>query len=219
MSTEITNDLYLSSYSKPVKQTGNSNLGKDAFLQLLITQLQNQDPTNPMEDRDFIAQMAQFSSLEQMQNMTKAVELLAESQKQAQLTTYSTFIGKEVQWHEVTDKLDEKNKPIVIEGKGIIRTVKYAEDGALFLLDSGKEISSGNISAILGDVATKSSTSTTESPIVQASALIGKKVSYVEGTTEVQAKVVSVSNKDGVISYNLDNDAKVTGTQLTIISE
>ncbi|NBG87569.1 flagellar hook capping protein [Isachenkonia alkalipeptolytica] len=45
------------------------DLDKDAFLQLLTTQLSNQDPLNPTEDREFIAQMAQFSSLEQMQNL------------------------------------------------------------------------------------------------------------------------------------------------------
>lgn len=45
-------------------------LGKDDFLRLLITQLTHQDPMNPVDDKEFIAQMAQFSALEQMQNMS-----------------------------------------------------------------------------------------------------------------------------------------------------
>ena len=64
-------------------------LGKDDFLKLLIAQLSHQDPTQPLQDREFVAQMAQFSTLEQMTNMTgelsKVLGLLARSQAVALL--------------------------------------------------------------------------------------------------------------------------------------
>ena len=52
-----------------VTRNPNSQLDKNAFLQLLITQMRYQDPLNPVDDKEFLAQMAQFSALEQMQNM------------------------------------------------------------------------------------------------------------------------------------------------------
>lgn len=56
-----------------------SQLDRDAFLKLLIAQLQNQDPMQPLEDKEFISQLAQFSSLEQMQAMGQGFESLSES--------------------------------------------------------------------------------------------------------------------------------------------
>lgn len=72
----------------------NNQLGKDDFLKLLITQLSNQDPTNPMENTEFIAQMAQFSSLEQMTNMNESFGRMASMINSSQA---ATTIGKTVE--------------------------------------------------------------------------------------------------------------------------
>ena len=75
-----------------------SALGKDQFLQLLITQLRHQDPINPVEDKEFIAQLAQFSSLEQMQNLnTTMSDLMLAQQKLTSLAQATQMIGKEVE--------------------------------------------------------------------------------------------------------------------------
>ncbi|GAB6088235.1 flagellar hook assembly protein FlgD [Alkaliphilus crotonatoxidans] len=56
---------------EPKEKEFDSGINKDTFIKLLVTQMQNQDPLNPMDDREFISQMAQFSALEQMQNLNE----------------------------------------------------------------------------------------------------------------------------------------------------
>jgi flagellar basal-body rod modification protein FlgD len=68
-------------------------LGRDAFLNLLITQIRFQDPLKPLEDKEFIAQLAQFSSLEQMQQVNDNLLLLAQMQSISQA---SALIGKQI---------------------------------------------------------------------------------------------------------------------------
>jgi flagellar basal-body rod modification protein FlgD len=72
-------------------------LGKDDFLKLLVTQLQHQDPLSPLEDKEFVAQMAQFSSLEQLGNVAGSMERLTHSGQVAQSVG---LIGREVEYVE-----------------------------------------------------------------------------------------------------------------------
>lgn len=76
------------------KGKSGNELGKDEFLHILITQLKNQDPMQPLQDREFIAQMAQFSSVEQLVNMGKELTLLRQS-----FGFSSSLIGKSVTWN------------------------------------------------------------------------------------------------------------------------
>lgn len=88
--TTVNNNLYTNNLSGNSNRQANDELGKNDFLNLLVTQLRYQDPMKPMEDKEFIAQMAQFSSLEQMQNMNSSL-ITAEA---------SGLIGNRVKWND-----------------------------------------------------------------------------------------------------------------------
>jgi flagellar basal-body rod modification protein FlgD len=68
----------------PAAETKTDPLGRDAFLSLLVTQLQNQDPTEPMDNSEFIAQLATFSSLEQLQQVNAKLSSIASYFEQMQ---------------------------------------------------------------------------------------------------------------------------------------
>lgn len=106
-----------------VSRNTGENLGKDEFLKILIVQLQNQDPLNPMDDKEFIAQMAQFTALEQMQNVAKA------SQMQQATLMIGNYIKAEV---------NGDNGQELVYGK-VISTREIS--GEMYLrLDNGKEV-------------------------------------------------------------------------------
>jgi len=96
------------SQNKSVKE--NQNLSSSDFLKLLLTQLSNQDPLNPMEDKEFMAQMAQFSSLEET---TKLNTTMSSFVQQQQVQSASAYLGKEV------SLMDENGEPV----EGIVTAV------------------------------------------------------------------------------------------------
>lgn len=102
---------------------GTSNLDKDAFLQLLVTQMQNQDPLNPSTDTQFVSQLATFSQLEQLQNLSASTE-----KSQA-----FSLVGKEV----ILQTTDSNGKTQYISGSvDFINVtgskVKLSVDGTLY---------------------------------------------------------------------------------------
>jgi flagellar basal-body rod modification protein FlgD len=82
--------------SKLVAPSDDEALGRDAFLKLLTTQLQNQDPLNPMENEAFVSQLAEFSSVEGIKGMQASLETMVTSMRSDQLLSGANLVGRSV---------------------------------------------------------------------------------------------------------------------------
>ncbi|BCV20814.1 flagellar hook capping FlgD N-terminal domain-containing protein [Moorella sp. Hama-1] len=102
----------------------NKGLGKDDFLKLLAAQLENQDPLSPMSNTDFIAQMAQFSALEQMNNLNDSFNRVQQELQAALALQAVSLIGK-----EVTATVNEQTL------QGTVEKVNLAGDGAVLTVN------------------------------------------------------------------------------------
>ncbi|MBI6704059.1 flagellar hook assembly protein FlgD [Pseudomonas viridiflava] len=80
----------------PTKTDSTGTLGKDSFLQLLVTQMKNQNPLDPQDNTEFVAQLAQFSSVESLQNLTTTVDSIAGSYQSSQALQASSLVGRSV---------------------------------------------------------------------------------------------------------------------------
>lgn len=120
------------------------NLGKDSFMQLLVTQLQNQDPLQPTANDEFVAQLAQFSSLEQMEGVNDNLVALALLQQGnallGQLTSASGLIGQQVQY---TDPSDGSVRT------GVVDSVRIEDDVAMLRV-GGASVPLSSVSEVLG---------------------------------------------------------------------
>jgi flagellar basal-body rod modification protein FlgD len=88
------------------------------FLKLMIAQLKNQDPTSPMDQKDMMASMTQFSQVEQMQNMTKAMETIS-------LTQGVGLIGREIEYKQLA-RNDEGQVTGEVTFTGVVDHVKQS---------------------------------------------------------------------------------------------
>ncbi len=160
-----------------------ADLDKNAFLNLLITQMQYQDPMNPVEDKEFLAQMAQFSSLEQLQNLYKV---------QSEAQSYN-LIGKYVVSHSYDENTGDMN---TVEGR--VEGVTSKGDDTYVIIGEN-EVKLSSIANVFEDYTELQQMSMIETAlsISQNIALIGKTVEYNEFNED--GEVVEV--KTGVVDH------------------
>ncbi|NJD02755.1 MAG: hypothetical protein FIA99_09235 [Ruminiclostridium sp.] len=135
ISSQKTIQQIINETSNPANGRDTGELGKDDFLNLLVTQLRYQDPLNPTDDKEFIGQMAQFSALEQMQNMngsfaaTKAFSLIGKNVT-ANKTDSTTKETSEISGEVTNVKLSGGKTYVVVNGEDIpVESVTKVSEG------------------------------------------------------------------------------------------
>lgn len=208
MSTTLTDSSYLNTTNgianNELKKTqtkttkANDSLGKDDFLQLLVKQMQYQDPLDPQDNSAYVAQLAQFSSLEQMTNLNTA---MAASQA-------NSLVGKGIVW------TDAKNDTYT----GVVSSIKYT-NGTAKLMVGNTEVDLSKVLYVGADAAGNTTSEQIQNlNTMQASAMIGKKVTWTDAATKTSQSgtVTSVKIVDGEVKLMVGSTA-VTMSSLTNI--
>ena len=148
MVNSINESLFLADRQNSERKTGQRSLDQDAFLKILITQLQNQDPSNPMEDKEFISQMANFSSLEQMTQMNKNLTSFIEMQKDSHFLSHSHLIGKEIKWEQTVADTTGETTVRVVESN--VKAISFQNGKTKLILEDGQAIDTLQVIHIAG---------------------------------------------------------------------
>lgn len=128
------------------KSKDDAAMGKEDFLSLLVAQLKNQDPLNPDEPTEFTAQLAQFSSLEQLFTLNESMETLVASNSSSDRFSTLNTIGKDVAYQSAS--IDFQGEPVELgyklDEQAASVTVSLQLDGATVKTFNGQELSPGN---------------------------------------------------------------------------
>jgi flagellar basal-body rod modification protein FlgD len=139
----VSNSGILGQYEAQKTQTATAthktNMDQNDFLKLLVAQLNHQDPLNPMDDKDMTAQLAQFSSLEQLTNIKTGIQSLVDAQNQGSMLSAVAFIGKSVKadGFNLSKSGDSVSTVYYSLGESVanMQVNIYAQDGTLVRTD------------------------------------------------------------------------------------
>ncbi len=107
LTQDYVNGLGLKSYGAKAATTDKNELGQNDFLNLMITQLKNQDPTDPVKNEDFVAQLAQFSTVSGIEKLSSAFGELSKTMSQNQTLQAASLVGNKVLIPAQSAELDE----------------------------------------------------------------------------------------------------------------
>ncbi|NIF29423.1 flagellar hook assembly protein FlgD [Pantoea sp. Tr-811] len=194
-------------------QTGNSTLGKDAFLQLLVTQMQHQNPLDPQDNGEFVAQLAQFSSLEGITSLNESVTNITSAMASSQALQASSLVGRSVVVQNdkaVVDTADSFNAqfvvPQAIDGAKV--TVKDKDGNTIKTIEVDEQ-KAGYADFIWDGTNSKGEKVDPGTYTFTATATVDGK--SVQMNTLLPAKVTSVSfNTTGEMVLNLAGVGKVS---------
>lgn len=123
-----------------------ASMGKDDFLRLLLTELRMQDPTNPVDDKQFLAQLAQFSTLEQMTNLTSTLERLAREEAVDRQHQFAlSLLGRTVEFVPGAGDGSSKGEGLA---SGRVEAVERTAAG-IFLIVNGKSVPVDSVRRVL----------------------------------------------------------------------
>lgn len=138
--TQSTNPFNATQSTSPERNVGKQNVNMEDFMKLLITQMTNQDPMEPVSDQEFMAQMAQFSSLEEMSGLNETMTNFVQQQSSMAAGSY---LGREVVLHDangeeisglvtaVNSKTSDGKVTVTVDGRDYplnkIQTVRLPE--------------------------------------------------------------------------------------------
>ena len=187
--------------------TGSKALGKDAFLQLLVTQLKNQNPLDPQDNSAFVAQLAQFSSLEGITTLNDTVSGIAGNYNSSQALQASSLVGRSVIAQTdkaVVDTSKSLNGTVVVPTSVSAATVKITNSAGTVIrtLDLGSQ-SAGNASFIWDGKDSSGAVAPAGTYTFGATATIDSKATSLITYLPATVNSVTISQTGGELMLNL----------------
>ena len=210
--TTIENVSSYSDVANAPQSSGSSELGKDAFLNLLVAQLQNQDPLDPQKNEAFVAQLAQFSSVEQLTNANDALGSLYLAMSSMNNASMTQLLGKEVTAYGDTFHYDG-------EGSQTLAWEASAEaKGATLVVtdDSGKVVYTEDLGAISAGRGSIEWDGSTISGLAEEGDYTFTVTATGEGAAEVEIQTLVTGEIDGMDFSSGSPVPSIQGVDITL---